>query len=99
MGTPRKPPHIPIRLCVGCGGRSPQAEMIRFGITAEGSPILKTGAATGRSAYIHPREECWELFLRRKGRIPSLRHALNREQRLQIRLSYETSDRATKGMC
>ena len=60
--------HVPIRTCVGCGGRDPQPTLIRFFAT------LAVGRSLpGRGAYLHPRQECWKAFVRARGPVRSLR--------------------------
>ena len=60
--------HVPIRTCIGCGGRDPQPGLIRFVAT------LAIGRSLpGRGAYLHPRKECWKAFARARGPVRSLR--------------------------
>jgi predicted RNA-binding protein YlxR (DUF448 family) len=52
----------PIRRCVGCGRRGPQAELRRF--VAHGDELtLASGTAPGRSAYTCDRLSCFERAL------------------------------------
>jgi len=64
----------PIRTCVGCGQRSPQAELIRFVAGAESALMVDSGRrAGGRGAYLHADASCWRSFSGRRGAIRSLR--------------------------
>jgi len=45
---------IPVRKCVGCGGRSEKGELIR--VTRAGVDL--TGKTPGRGAYLHKDAEC-----------------------------------------
>jgi predicted RNA-binding protein YlxR (DUF448 family) len=48
----------PVRTCAGCGGKAPQAELIRF-VAREG--VLTAAAkAPGRGVYTHRRLACFE---------------------------------------
>jgi predicted RNA-binding protein YlxR (DUF448 family) len=61
--------HQPIRTCMGCRERHPQAEMIRLRQHKDGVAVVnKDGPAEGRSIYLCPRESCWVSALRR-GRL------------------------------
>lgn len=53
--------HRPIRRCVSCGARKPQAELLRFAQQADGSLALTTGTSRlGRGAYCCASSACWE---------------------------------------
>jgi predicted RNA-binding protein YlxR (DUF448 family) len=68
--------HIPQRTCVGCGEVQGKRQLTRVVRTPDGRVhIDPTGKASGRGAYVHERQECWERALR--GRLS---HALRLEQ-------------------
>jgi predicted RNA-binding protein YlxR (DUF448 family) len=48
----------PIRSCVGCGRKAPQAELIRF--VAENGRLVPGEARPGRGAYTCRRLACFE---------------------------------------
>lgn len=71
MNTPqgaRRPPHIPMRTCVGCRTVLPQAELVRT--RCPGGRVTAAAALTapsGRSAYVCPSRACVELAVRKGG--------------------------------
>ncbi|NLH49508.1 MAG: DUF448 domain-containing protein [Myxococcales bacterium] len=51
--------HVPIRRCVACGARKPQAELLRFFRRADGTLTLTTDTRhPGRGAYCCSAEAC-----------------------------------------
>ena len=64
--------HVPVRMCMGCGTRTPQPELLRVSRARDGTLGLAGRMHQGRSGYLHPREECWERFAARKGLVRSL---------------------------
>jgi len=92
--------HRAIRTCVGCGGRAPQGALIRFRVSPTGEVVLADASRVpGRSAYLHLDPECWSQFLRRKGRVPSLRRTLSREQREKVLQYCRDQNRLSEKMC
>lgn len=73
--------HVPVRMCIGCGARAPQRELLRLSLAAGGGLELAGKAPLGRSAYLHRRPECWEQFAARKGLVRSLGCAVDRATR------------------
>lgn len=74
--------NVPVRMCVGCGARSPQRSLVRFAIRADGELVLVgRGGHCGRTAYLHAAESCWARFSARKGPIRSLGASVGREGR------------------
>ncbi len=72
----------PIRSCVGCGARAPQASLLRVQVAAAGGLVRVTGAAgPGRSAYLHAAAACWTRFAARQGPVRSLRRTVDRAAR------------------
>ncbi len=70
----------PIRLCVGCGGRERQSQLLRFTLGAAG--VLNPSQGRGRSGYLHPRRECLRAFVTsRSGFVRSLGVVVSREVR------------------
>lgn len=67
--------HIPQRTCVGCGEVQGKRQLTRVVRAPDGRvQIDPTGKASGRGAYVHERQDCWERALR--GRLS---HALRIE--------------------
>ena len=72
-----KPPHEPVRTCVGCRGEAGKAGLIRVIRRAEGGAAIdRTGSAAGRGAYVHADAACVDLARKRR--------ALDRALRTQI---------------
>lgn len=69
----------PIRSCVGCGRRAPQAELIRF-VAREGLLVCGSGQP-GRGAYTCRRLSCFERAVARR--------AFNRTLRQNVRVEPE----------
>lgn len=64
---------MPIRTCVGCGRRAPQASLRRFVLDGEHLALDTRRRAPGRGAYLHPEPGCWAGLVRRRGPVRSLR--------------------------
>ena len=74
--------HVPVRLCVGCGTRAPQAALLRFVSAPDGTLALVThGVPPGRSAYLHRQTGCWERFASRGGRLRSVGRNVDKPRR------------------
>ena len=71
----------PVRSCVGCGERGPQAELVR--VTWRDGALRRDAGrrAEGRGAYLHGRPSCWETVVARRGPVRSLRAAVPRPAR------------------
>jgi predicted RNA-binding protein YlxR (DUF448 family) len=73
----------PVRMCVGCGGRAPQRDLLRFAVTTDGTLALVSGRQhSGRTGYVHPKPECWERFAARKGPLRSLGRSVDKASRM-----------------
>jgi uncharacterized protein len=74
----------PIRSCVGCGDRAPQATLIR--VTYGEDALRRDGRrrTAGRGAYLHERPACWDAFIARRGPVRSLRSAIPRAVRVRL---------------
>ena len=55
----------PIRTCVGCGRKAPQAELVRF-VALDGA-LTAAAKAPGRGAYTCRRLACFERALAGRG--------------------------------
>ncbi|MBI3301370.1 MAG: DUF448 domain-containing protein [Deltaproteobacteria bacterium] len=70
----------PIRMCVGCGGRDTQSQLLRFAVG--GGSTLVPGPGNGRGGYLHPRRGCVQAFATsRSGLVRSLGVVVSREMR------------------
>jgi uncharacterized protein len=63
----------PIRTCVGCGVRAPQAALVRMALTPAGLSVDRARRLPGRGGYLHRDAACWAAFVRRRGPVRSLR--------------------------
>jgi predicted RNA-binding protein YlxR (DUF448 family) len=81
----RRVPHVPIRMCLGCGTRTPQMALLRFSSLTDGTlTLLDQRSHRGRSGYLHPHPECWQRFAARGGRLRSLGRNIDKPQRLMF---------------
>jgi predicted RNA-binding protein YlxR (DUF448 family) len=55
--------HVAARTCVGCRGRHPKPELVRFVVSDRG---LTVGNGDGRGTYICRSPDCLEKALRRR---------------------------------
>jgi predicted RNA-binding protein YlxR (DUF448 family) len=69
---------------VGCGQTAPQSELVRFVLSDGGVVPDPERRLPGRGAYLHPRPECADLALRRRG--------FNRSFRGPVTIGPETVD-------
>lgn len=76
--------HVPVRTCMGCGGRAPQEGLIRIAATAAGTlaVVRSLRGLSGRTGYLHRDPACWRAFAARKGPVRSLGRTLDRQARL-----------------
>jgi uncharacterized protein len=70
----------PIRSCVGCGRRAPQAELIRF--VADDGRLVPGAGRPGRGAYTCRRLACFERAVARRAFNRTLRHTVDIEPAL-----------------
>jgi len=56
--------HVPIRTCLGCGRRRPQAELRRL-VLVRGQ-LRQRGEQPGRSVYCCPDDGCWQRLQKKK---------------------------------
>jgi uncharacterized protein len=69
----------PVRSCIGCGRKAPQADLLRF-VAKEGVLVAGVGEP-GRGAYTCRRLSCFERALARR--------AFNRTLRRNVRVEHE----------
>ena len=55
----------PRRTCLGCGAKDDQGRMIRIRAAVSGE-LIADKSGLGRGGYLHPTEDCWDRFSRRK---------------------------------
>lgn len=81
--------HQPIRLCIGCGEKLPQNELVRIKLSS-GKLVIDNGKRklSGRSVYLCPKESCFQNALR-KGTVT---FRASKYHRLTIHLSAKERD-------
>ena len=62
----------PVRMCLGCGGRARQAELLRLTVAADDTLAVASRRHLGRTGYLHRQPQCWDRFAARKGLVRSL---------------------------
>jgi predicted RNA-binding protein YlxR (DUF448 family) len=50
--------HVPLRTCVGCRERAPQAALLRVGLAGGGLVADPRRRLAGRGSYVHPVTDC-----------------------------------------
>ena len=76
--------RVPIRTCVGCAARAPQAALVRL-VAHEGRLAVDLlRRAPGRGAYLHRDAACWTAFAGRRGPVRSLRCSPVRAERERL---------------
>ena len=70
----------PIRSCVGCGRKAPQAELLRF--VAQEGKLVAGDRRPGRGAYTCPRLSCFERAAARRAFNRTLRQTVEVEPAL-----------------
>ena len=65
----------PVRTCVGCGRKAPQAELLRF--SARAGVLTPDPQGTGRGAYTCRRLACFERAAARRAFSRTLRQTVN----------------------
>ena len=66
--------HTPVRTCVGCGRKAPQAELLRF--SAWDGELVPASRPGGRSAYTCRRLACFERAASRRAFNRTLRQTV-----------------------
>ena len=90
--------HVPTRMCMGCGARAPQGELLRLTGTAGGALQIVTGRTwSGRTGYLHAQQECWDRFTARKGPLRSLGCAVDKPKRIAFIEGLRAGSRSEMG--
>ena len=72
----------PVRMCLGCGGRASQAELLRLGMaTDDALTVVSRRRHSGRTGYLHRQQACWDRFAARKGPVRSLGRSIDAKLR------------------
>jgi uncharacterized protein len=62
-----------IRTCIGCKDRAAKSDLLRLVVAGDDIVPDPQARLPGRGAYLHPRQECFELAQRRKAFPRALR--------------------------
>lgn len=76
--------HRPQRTCVGCRQVEDKSGLIRIVRSPQGVFVDPSGKRSGRGAYVHPRQECWQQGLE-ASLERALRTDLDREEKERLR--------------
>ena len=85
-----KPKHIPQRTCIACRDIAGKRSLIRLVRTPTGVEVDITGKVSGRGAYLHPSQRCWQAALETNRLKQALRTKLTHEDR-QALLTFMSS--------
>jgi len=67
--------HRPKRKCIGCGFKQEKFRLLRVIATKDGAVVWdKKQRMEGRGGYLCPRQECFELAIKRRGFQKAFRH-------------------------
>jgi hypothetical protein len=61
-------PHVqkvPLRTCIGCGGKAAQGELVRLRVV-DGQVVVDRERSGGRGAWLHAAERCLERAAKRR---------------------------------
>ncbi|MBI4529128.1 MAG: YlxR family protein [Deltaproteobacteria bacterium] len=75
--------HQPQRTCLGCGARDEKRLLVRLATRGAGELAIDQ-SGRGRGGYVHPAEECWQAFLRRKSVYRAFHVEIGRETRERV---------------
>jgi predicted RNA-binding protein YlxR (DUF448 family) len=91
----------PVRTCIGCRSRQDKSSLVRF-VERDGSLVWDASAnQSGRGAWVHPTEQCFDSAVSRKAFARALRTQItntatareNLEHKLVSNASDPTSDK------
>lgn len=86
-GRGTKPKHVPQRTCIACRQVAGKRALLRLVRTEQGVEVDTTGKLSGRGAYLHPYQDCWQTVLR-GGRIEQALRTRMTEENRQALLAY-----------
>ncbi len=81
---------------MGCGGRTPQAALLRVALVARGQLQVVGRQRTGRTGYLHRQHECWERFMARKGPVRSLACKVDKAARASFVQELKRTEQSSK---
>ncbi|HET90907.1 MAG TPA: YlxR family protein [Chloroflexi bacterium] len=82
---PRRPKHVPQRMCIACRTTRPKRELVRVVRTPDGAVIVdETGKQNGRGAYLCRQQRCWDRALARDQLARALNVTLTAENMFDL---------------
>jgi predicted RNA-binding protein YlxR (DUF448 family) len=76
---------VPQRTCVGCRAVNPKRELVRIVRTTEGTAEIDlSGKRSGRGAYLHRQQSCWEQALKRSSLDRALKTTLDEASKARL---------------
>ena len=70
---------------MACRSQQPKRSLVRIVRTGAGAVVIdSTGKASGRGAYLCPRDECWQLALRKDVLARALKSMVPPDDRLAL---------------
>lgn len=86
---PKRPKHVPQRICISCRTSTPKRGLIRIIRTTTGRVAVDTtGKLNGRGAYVCAEPQCWQLLLERNTLASALRLQSVTEEDRAILMSF-----------
>ncbi|GIV76015.1 YlxR family protein [Litorilinea aerophila] len=79
-----RPKHVPQRTCIACRQVAGKRALVRLVRTEQGVEVDPTGKRSGRGAYLHPYQECWQAALRSNRLEQALRTRISEANRQQL---------------
>jgi predicted RNA-binding protein YlxR (DUF448 family) len=68
---------------LGCGARDDQNRLIRLVVTDQATLKIDK-QASGRGGYLHPVQQCWQTFVRRKSLYRAFRKEIKKEAKEKL---------------
>ncbi len=83
--APKRPKHVPQRMCVACRQVKPKRELLRIVRTPQGRvEIDPTGKKSGRGAYLCATYACWTAALKKKHLEQAFETTVSEEDRAAL---------------
>jgi predicted RNA-binding protein YlxR (DUF448 family) len=82
--------HLPQRTCIACRQVAGKRSFVRIVRTAAGVEIDPTGKKSGRGAYLHPTQQCWQTLLAGNRLSQALRTPISAEEKAKLIAYMET---------
>lgn len=85
----------PVRTCIGCRSREDKSSLVRF-VARDGSLVWDASAnQTGRGAWVHPTEQCFDSAVTRKAFARALRTPMTNTATARAQLEHKLVSHAS----